>query len=255
MPDYNPMPQAVMYIQHRDGRVTCKRCAHTWRFVRETKRHRCPNCHRAIYWSPVVEGRCNPARCRYKKCLCRIDPLIWMVERQTWKAVPGKKGLVWKTVSLTPTTRHDLMLKFRSTKEVIGNFLAAEMNRGTLVRRVRVTHPSEEIHEVKQKVYFRNDVKKRCRVTHRQRRPTRYQYFPTHWAMVDFLSRNPDAVDLVKKEVPLWKPLRIQRVKTLVKFTPIILPLTPEEKSQIVSRRLQSMARINRTMGYPLPRL
>ncbi len=238
---FGPLLEEKMFTEDGKGNVTCKRCGHTWRCVREPWKRRCYKCKRALYPAPRITGRCHPI-CR--KGTCFLDFLDFMVVRQVWWATPGSRGIVWKLAKAVPTTVHELMLKFERKKPNVKWFLQNATNRGKVARRFGKTLPPEGIDKFKKKG-----------VSHRRRRATLYQYFPTHWAMVDFLTRHPDAVTKVNGEVPIWQPMTIRKVRTLVKFSPTILPRTPAENREILEKIKRGKARNDRRMGYPLPTL
>lgn len=186
--------------------------------------------------------------------MCYIEGVDWIISRSTWWAAPGRSGVIWKLSKPVPTTLHDVMLEFKLTKSCIASFLHGMVNRGRIVRRYKKTAPPPGINEVKQDAYSHWGEKPK-KVRWRRARPTYHQYFPTHWAMVDFLSRHPEAVDKVKGGIPLWKPMTILRGRTLVRFSPTISPLTPQEKLEIGRKIKAGMERNNRMVGWPMAQL
>jgi hypothetical protein len=194
-----------------------------------------------MYPASRILGRCHPI-CRKGSCFLELQDFL--IERQTWWATPGKHGIIWKLAEAVPTTLHDLMLHFDRSKAKLKWFPETGMNKGRIARKEAWTKAPSEILKLK--------VKNR---KYHSRRPCKYQYFPTHWAMVDFLKRNPDALERLNGEVPLWKPIRIRREKTLVKFSPIILPRTPVEKREKYEKMMKRRAELDRRIGYPLPTL
>jgi hypothetical protein len=237
---------SVMYVQDERGRITCKHCGHNWHPRRLSKHRWCQKCRKVIYPAPIYSDQCHP-KC---KGLCFIKVHDWMIARQIWVATPGSNGIVWKIVKGDPTTLHDLMLFTGKQKRNVNRFLQTGMEKGRLARRRRMEKPRDEVHKLKTTSYFYNRDKKWRKPAYRSRRPTWYQYFPTHWAMVDFLARNPEMVEREKGEVPFWKPMSIRKERTLLKFSPILLPVTPEETAFTNQKREKTLARIDRQVGH-----
>lgn len=246
---FGPRITEKLYEEHGDGYVTCKRCGYTWRFVRENKRRACPGCKRTIYPAPERTGRCH-AFCRGKECWIKVHD--WIVARQVWKATPGKDGIVWKIAEESPTNLHDVMLEVERTKQIVVWFFNNLKSKGRLVGRRQIVKPPMDVHGIKQKVYFYNNEKKYKKAGYRAQRPTFIQYLPTHWAMVDFLDRNPDAIEKVNGHIPMWKPIRILTPETIVRYAPKIIPLTELDRYRIKKRIQEGMERNNRQVGYPI---
>jgi hypothetical protein len=177
--------------------------------------------------------------------MCFLEVLDFMIAKQTWWATPGSKGIVWKLAEAVPTTLHDVMLKFQKPRLNVNRCFQTGMEKGKLARKKKMTPQPDGIEKLK-------DIGPK---KYRYKKASMYQYFPTHWAMVDFLGRNPDAVERLNGEVPLWRPIRIRRERTLVKFTPNILPRTPQENREIHEKAIRGKARNDRRMGYPRPTL
>jgi hypothetical protein len=236
--------------QYPDGRVECLKCHYKWRMFKAPKDRRCKNCRCPMYPRPF-----DPASHCHESCtrgLCSYMALDFMVSRQKWRALPGRKGIVWRVEEARPLTLHDLMIEFGKNKDIIYQFLDKTILNGWTTRERKITQAPIEVNRVKQKTYRYPDGH-RAPKNGRSRRPTFYRYTPTHWAMGVFLRRHADNVTLDRLgENLIWTPVRPQK-KELGNYVPICKPRTKEERDKLRDRLMN--LRTNNVIGWAPNRL
>ena len=246
------MPKYLTEIrmkQHPDGRVTCLKCNYTWRMFKPPKDRRCRNCRCAMWPAPMIEDTHCHWLCR--DGLCSYLVMDWAVVRQSWRAVPGKSGVVWKLADAHPFTIHDIMIAFKIGYVASKNWIDQSILKQWLYRERKKTPPPEEVQKYKGSYNIGKGM--RLHPAYRTRKAAYFRYYPTHWAMKAYISRFPDKVKMVDKGGELWwNPTNSRKVKTLVKYTPICLPRTLAERKAI-GLRLQNHLTHNK-VGLPVSR-